>query len=84
MSKKQILNEAIEGDVAVWPSKGDQRGISDIEGKSFNIFFNDKQIIRNMMTHKMGSPGSMQSFKYEGPSGPNYTTYEWDENTTVK
>lgn len=83
MSKKQILNEAIEGDVAVWPSKGDQRGISDIEGKSFNIFFNDKQIIRNMMTHKMGSPGSMQSFKYEGPSGPNYTTYEWDENTTA-
>jgi hypothetical protein len=36
-----------------------------------------------MMTHKMGSPGSMQSFKYEGHSGPNYTTYEWDGNTTA-
>jgi hypothetical protein len=36
-----------------------------------------------MMTHKMGSPGSIQSFKYEGPSGPNYTTYKWDENATA-
>jgi len=63
-----------------------KRGVSEPGAKSFDIFFNNKELMRKMMTHKMGKPGFMQSFWYEGPEtdrNNQYTTYEWTADTTA-
>ena len=82
----RLILEAIYDDVAVRISNK-KRGVCEADAKSFDIFFNNKEIMRKMMTHKMGKPGSMQSFCYEGPDKWNrdnpYTKYEWSADTTA-
>ena len=82
----RLILEAIYDDVAVRISNK-KRGVCERDSKSFDIFFNNKEVMRKMMTHKMGKPGSMQSFSYEGPDkwsrDNQYTKYEWTADTTA-
>jgi hypothetical protein len=79
---KESLLEAKYGDVAVWPSKGAQRGVSEIEGKSFDIMIGNTDVIRKMARTPMGAAGSMTSFKGDGPLGPNFTEFKWGADTS--
>ena len=81
----KLITEAIYDDVSVQLSNK-KRGVSEPGAKSFDILFNNKEVMRKMMTHKMGHPGSMQSFWYEGPEtnrDNQYTKYEWTADTTA-
>jgi hypothetical protein len=77
-----LLKEAKFGDIAVIPAKGAQRGASEAGARSFDINIGNPEVIKKMMQTPMGEPGSMQSFKYEGPEGSDFKDYEWDEKTT--
>jgi len=79
---KETLLEAKFGDVAVWPSKGVQRGTSESESKSFDIMLGNPDIIRKMAKTPMGKPGKMTSFQYDGPGGDTFKDYEWDADTS--
>jgi hypothetical protein len=79
---KEALLEAKFGDVAVWPSKGAQRGTSESGAKSFDIMLGNPDIIRKMAKTPMGEPGKMTSFKYDGPGGDTFKDYEWDADTS--
>ena len=80
-----LILESIYDDVSVRITNK-ERGVSQPGAKSFDIFFNNKEVVRKMMNHKMGQPGSMQSFWYEGLKtnrDDQYTTYEWTADTTA-
>ena len=79
--KESILEGKFE-DIAVVPAKGAQRGTSESGARSFNINIGNPEVIKKMMKTPMGEPGSMQSFKYEGPEGSDFKDYEWDANTS--
>ena len=81
----RLILESIYDDVSVQITDK-ERGVSQSGAKSFDIFFNNKDVMRKMMTHKMGEPGSMQSFWYEGLKtnrDDQYTTYKWTADTTA-
>lgn len=79
---KEIISEAKFQDVAVWPSKGVQRGTSESGAKSFDIMLGNPDIIRKMAKTPMGNPGKMTSFKYDGPGGDTFKDYKWDADTS--
>ena len=79
---KETLLEAKFEDVAVWPSKGVQRGTSESGAKSFDIMLGNPDTIRKMAKTPMGNPGKMTSFKYDGPEGDTFKEYKWDANNS--
>lgn len=78
----RLITEAIYEDVEVVLSK-DRRGVSEELAKSFDIILKNEEVIKNMKEHKMGNPGSMQSFFFKGPGGEMYTKFEWNSDTTA-
>lgn len=78
----RLITEAAYKDVEVKLSKK-KRGFSEPEARSFDIILTNPTVVKNLQEHKMGKPGSMQSFFYKGPGGERYTKYEWDAETTA-
>lgn len=78
----RLITEAIYEDVELVLSM-DRRGVSEESAKSFDIILKNEEVIESMKKHKMGKPGSMQSFFFEGPGGEMYTKFEWTSDTTA-
>ena len=80
---RQVLNEALleahYGDIAIYPTKGLKRGVSEEKGQSFDIFLDNPEVIKKMKETKMGKDGSMTSWAAEGPnSGEGTFNYKAD------
>jgi len=65
------------------PEGRTQRGTSDKQGRSFDIFIRNSDIRKDLMKTKMPSSGSMQSFKGDGPKGNLFKDYEWNKDTNA-
>ena len=82
----QMLNEVGSyEDISVVPRPEGriQRGNSDKQGRSFDIFIRNSDIRKDLMKTKMPSSGSMQSFKGGGPEGDLFKDYEWNKDTSA-
>ena len=79
---KDLLTEARFGDIEVVPTTGPQRGVGEVNGKSYAIIIGNPSVYRKMETTPMGKPGKMKALNYDGVGSEAYREFKWDADTT--